>query len=80
MEGVTIFYIKVSNSCIKLNGVQNWIDSLLFNLNSASVYFILDNSESESGANLPCCGAEELRDTVIMALRHIHFIYNNKRF
>ena len=69
MEGVIISYTKVSNSCIELNGVQNWIDFLLFNLNSASVYFYSnDNSESESGANLPRSGAEELRDTVTMAL------------
>ena len=36
---------------------------------TASVYFHSnDNSESESGANLPCSEAEELRDTVSMAL------------
>lgn len=69
MEGVIISCTRVSNSCIKLNGVQNWIDFLLFNLNSASVYFHFnDNSESESKANRPCSGAEELRDTVSMAL------------
>ena len=72
MEEVIISYTKVSNSCIKLNGVQNWIDFLLFNLNSAGVYFHSNgNSESESEANRPCSGAEELRDTVSMALDDI---------
>ena len=69
MERVIISYTKVRNSRIKLNGVENWIDFLLFNLNSSSVYFHSnENSESELGANLPCSGAEELRDTVSMAL------------